>query len=222
MKMAKIAGIKTYNWGIPAFRAADGSVTCPGAGKCAVGCYAQMFFYTFPNVKKAQEERLALTRSRDFHKVMVNEIERRKIHRIRVHDSGDFYDLEYASKWQVIAKLSQGTLFYAYTKNIPLVRQMFWPPNFTMIYSYGGKFDHLINPERDRHSRIFLDRESLLEAGYADASENDANALGKNLKVGLIYHGYNSKAFTTLAPATEAQIKNEDHPGDEQRVGEQI
>ena len=30
-----------YNYGIPALKARDGLVTCPLAGTCAKGCYAQ-------------------------------------------------------------------------------------------------------------------------------------------------------------------------------------
>lgn len=199
-KMAKISGERTFNWGIPAFRSQDGSVTCPGAGKCAAGCYAQQMFYIMGHVKRAYEARLELSRSPEFVDVISAEIIRRKVRRLRVHDSGDFYSADYADNWAKIAKAFPLTHFYSYTKNIPLIKCLFWPKNFTFIYSEGGKFDKYISYENDRHSRVFLNREELLKAGYADASTDDSQALGENLKVGLIYHGHANRAFKTEAP----------------------
>jgi hypothetical protein len=71
------------------------------------------------------------------------------------------------------------------------------PKNFTVIYSEGGKQDGLINPDYDRHARIFPDLKSLKAAGYADTHLIDLPAMGKNPKIGLIYHGAKTKTFTT-------------------------
>jgi len=86
--------------------------------------------------------------------------------------------------------------FYAYTKMVSMVQGAgVRPSNFTVIFSYGGKEDHLIDVSYDRHSQVFSDIEGLLQAGYIDASQDDSKALTPNNKVGLIYHGAKSKQW---------------------------
>ena len=62
------------------------------------------------------------------------------------------------------------------------------PENLKIIFSYGGKQDHLIDDENDRHAKIFNNQKELLDAGYIDASGDDLKALTPNKKVGLIFH----------------------------------
>lgn len=188
-KMKKSTGVPIFNWGIPAFKAKSGFKTCPMAGTCVVGCYATMGAYTFSNVKPAFERRLALARSKDLTMVLDSEIKRRGIGRVRIHDSGDFFNLTYTRKWFSIAELNPDVHFYAYTKMVSLFERLNIPPNFTTIYSYGGKQDTLIKPEEHRHAKVFETLEELLAEGYVDASGDDAIALGVNPKIGLIYHG---------------------------------
>lgn len=98
-KMKK-AGVKTYNFGLPAFRSADGMVTCPNAKHCVKECYARAGRYHMPNVKAKQESSLAIAQNAAvFYMVMSEEIknlESRANKRgeklaIRIHDSGDFF-----------------------------------------------------------------------------------------------------------------------------------
>lgn len=192
-----MSGIKTFNWGIPAFRSASGFVTCPFAGQCATGCYAQQATYIWTPVKAAYERRLALAKSDSFVETIDAEIKRRKVKRLRVHDSGDFFSPAYRDAWLEIMQRNPYTVFYAYTKSIPLFQGVAIPSNFTLIYSEGGKLDHLIDHTTTRHSRVFPDAAALQAAGYADASQDDSQATGPNHRVGLIYHGYSSRAWTT-------------------------
>lgn len=196
-KMAKMSGLKTFNWGIPAYQAKDGFKTCPWAGACAVGCYARQGAYVWSNVSQAFEARLALSRSPRFVETIDAEIKRRKIKRLRIHDSGDFYSGKYRDDWFAIMRANPGTLFYAYTKAIPLFRTVQRPANFTLIFSEGGKLDKLINQTEMRHSRVFSSVDALKQAGYADASKDDSQATGPNHKIGLIYHGHKSRAWGT-------------------------
>ena len=62
------------------------------------------------------------------------------------------------------------------------------PNNLIPIFSEGGKQDHLIDYDNDRHAKIFDNQEELLDAGYIDASGDDLKALTPNKKVGLIFH----------------------------------
>lgn len=199
-KMIK-SGPKIFNWGIPAFRAKDGFVTCPGAAQCAAGCYARpgQGFYGYDHVSKAYHRRLDLSFKPEFVDTIDAEIKRKKARVIRVHDSGDFYSKKYVTDWQEIAKRNPETKFYSYTKNIPLVREFFWPENWTMIYSEGGKYDDQINRRWERHARVFINERDIEAAGYANATHDDmVAAFGPNHKIGLAYHGtWKNKAFQT-------------------------
>lgn len=186
-----------YNFGIEA-----GS-TCPMKDTCASGCYAQSGTYRFSNVKKAYQYRTMVTRSNEFVERMNNEINTLlKKHTglklvIRIHDSGDFYNMEYLLKWIDIIKLNPNVKFYAYTKSLHLFdgnRKIsaggILPSNFGVIFSYGGKMDKYIKVDEDFHSKVFKTQEELLAAGYVNASDNDLiAALGENNKIGLVYHG---------------------------------
>jgi len=186
-----------FSWGIPAYRAPDGTITCPGASACVTGCYARAGFYVMPNVLAAQQARLDLSRNEQFVAVMNAEIKRRDIKRLRIHDSGDFYSRQYLNAWLAIISMNEQTLFYAYTKMVPLILTTLpMPKNFIVIFSEGGKWDKDI-VESDRHSRVFESVAELKRAGYADAHKFDHNAFGKNHKIGLVYHGVASKAWAT-------------------------
>lgn len=113
--------------------------------------------------------------------------------RVRIHDSGDFFDTEYIHAWLSIMRANPETQFYAYTKMISVfkyyAKRGILPANFTVIYSYGGTQDKLIDKAVDRHSWVFPSLYALRKARYAAANVNDAVALGKNPRIGLVYHG---------------------------------
>lgn len=206
----KKSGKRTFNWGIPALKSASGAFTCPMAGVCANGCYATMGAYRFSNTAKAFEKRLAISQGPNFETLILNEIAKKRVERLRIHDSGDFYltnaygqldvhnpkanvHTHYLDRWISIMLLAPTVEFYAYTKMVELLKfyesQKVLPSNFTVIYSYGGKQDGLINPAVDRHSRVFESVAELKALEYADASEQDDVALEANPRIGLVYHG---------------------------------
>jgi hypothetical protein len=208
-KTAKATGIHLYNFGIPAFRSVTGTITCPMALHCISGCYARCGTYGFSNVKNAYERRLKATQNPNFHKVMSAEIlskwyslnQGEKLF-IRIHDSGDFYDETYLKKWILIMLECPEVQFYAYTKMVRLFKMLqkfgALPKNFTVIYSYGGKEDSLIDPVNDRHSKVFESIDSLNAAGYADGTDNDmVAASGASNLIGLVYHGVKNYSNTT-------------------------
>jgi len=65
----------------------------------------------------------------------------------------------------------------------------------TPIFSYGGKQDSLIDPKKDRHARVFNSESELKAAGYIDASKDDARALGRSKRIGLIFRGNLKTSF---------------------------
>jgi len=200
-KIKKMTGPKTFNWGIPAYQSASGFKTCPNAAACAVGCYARGGAYAFSNVAAVFEKRLKLARSPKFTRIISEEIKRRGVERLRIHDSGDFFSAEYLERWLVIIRANPSVQFYAYTKAVSMLKEYqadgLIPANFTVIFSFGGKEDKLINRAIDRHSWVFSSEEAAVAAGYALANVDDSVALGVNPRVGLVYHG--AKNFENTA-----------------------
>ena len=181
----KKASYYTVNFGIPALK------TCPMAAACGKFCYANKGAYIWPVVKAAYEYRYQESKKANFPQVVVSKLlKKRKLEKVRIHDAGDFYNKEYLYKWFKIAELMPNIEFYAYTKQVKMLKDN-WknkPDNFTIIFSIGGKQDNLIDLNKDRHSKIFNTLDELIKAGYIDTSKDDSNAIGKNKKVGLVIH----------------------------------
>ena len=221
MKKSSQDGTVIFNWTLPAFKSQDGTITCPNASKCVVGCYAKQGAYIWDNVSKAHNAKLDLARHEMFVPIMIQTIEtklknkRNKQILIRIHDAGDFFSIEYTYKWLSIMKHFQNetrVMFYAYTKQVEMFKKQVVsiPDNFKLIYSFGGKQDSQIDTENDRHALVFESETDLIARGYIDASDNDTLALTDNPKVGLVYHGTKSYNKTTWNKVKESQ--NETSP----------
>jgi chitinase len=180
----KKAEYNTVNFGIPALK------TCPSKDICGKYCYANKGAFIWPQVKAAYEYRYQATRKADFIEVATSTLAKKRATHVRIHDSGDFYNKEYLYKWFEIARNLPSKTFYAYTKRVKLLKdnEALKPSNMVIIYSLGGKEDHLIDQKIDRHSKIFNSLEELLKEGYIDTSDNDSNAIKDNNKVGLVLH----------------------------------
>ena len=140
----KKASLKTYNFDLPAIK------TCPFADKCKVYCYATKGFYQMPSVKAKFERNLEASKLDNFVSEIQKDIdllkEKGKIDAIRIHSSGDFYNENYLDKWIEIIANNQDIVFYAYTKSLPYFNnpELKYSDNFKVIFSEGGKYDHLI------------------------------------------------------------------------------
>jgi len=184
-----------FGWTLPAhwvnLSNGDKFNTCPNAGICAAFCYAKNGTFMFSNVRKAHIEKLELVlNNREKWIELINQELKLKKYLgkyIRIHDAGDFFSQQYAIDWLDIANENKQCIFYTYTKEIKLFKDMgALPKNFIVIYSYGGRQDYLINKETDRHSDVFPNYKEMIEAGYNDISEDDKQAaINENFKVGL-------------------------------------
>lgn len=200
-------------WTLPAYRVKQGKfagqVTCPMAGSCGKegGCYALQGSYNWKSSKDSHTLNYELSQSQDFVKTISSEIQKRQKFQaskgkqlvVRVHDSGDYYSLNYMMDWFSIMKANPDVLFYSYTKMVKLFQATrgHRPDNLTVIFSEGGLQDRSIG-ESHRHSRVFENENQLQEAGYDDASDDDKVAfLSHTGKIGLIYHGASSKKWDT-------------------------
>jgi hypothetical protein len=209
MRKSSQNGITVVNWTIPAFQSKTGLKTCPNAGRCAAGCYARQGAYIWQNVASAHEAKLELTQNDTFIDLMIAEINqwvnKKSVKRlkVRIHDAGDFYSLEYLNRWIKIMsyfeKYDNRVTFYAYTKQVEMFQseKARLPSNFRAIFSFGGKQDKLIQIETDFHARVFESLEALVAAGYTDGTQDDmVAAMGKSNRIGLCYHGAKNFANT--------------------------
>ena len=174
-----------FNWTLPAFGVTltDGTNmnVCPQAGACASFCYARSGTYNFSNVKRRHIQNLEyiLEDPDGWFNQMLEEVQKPKMagKHIRIHDAGDFFTEDYLHLWIKIAELTPEVTFYCYTKEVTLFKRQKFPSNFKYLFSMGGKEDHLIDLENDRHAEVFKDDVAILDAGYGNQNASDLLAI---------------------------------------------
>ncbi len=178
---------------------------CPNAGPCARVCYARFGTYRFRNVlsRHVANVEYVLDDPDGWAARMTDELAARRFRptgtprdldhdpddrtiadwvaaggrAVRVHDAGDFFASWYLNLWSGIAASAPDVLFYAYTKEVEMVKAASLPANFRIVLSYGGQQDELIDRDRDRHADVFPSALELAAAGYYDQEENDLLAV---------------------------------------------
>jgi DNA modification methylase len=213
-KTAAALGGKIMSFDLPALASASGFLICPFAGSCRRNCFARDGHDTakwqheanFHAIRRAGQQAAARGQSPEhgiyehlsemFKRHVVehndNPKTRSKIVAIRLHNSGDFYSPEYLRAWLRLMRENPEIIFYAYTKSVSMVHAEHIPTNFRVVFSEGGKQDHLIPADAPR-SRIFAPDEydAMVEAGWADGSGPDGDFLviqGHEF-IGLKWHG---------------------------------
>ena len=165
--------------------------TCIGAKECLKFCYATKGAYIAykKTIDKAHARNFDFTMSKYFKQDMYEEILRRKIKIVRIHDTGDFYSQKYLDNWTIIARSLPNTRFYAYTKSLNLDFTEFTRlPNTKIIQSFGGKHNSIIDFDKP-HAKVFNTDYELWARGYVDSSYSDLVALNtKSLFIGLTKH----------------------------------
>ena len=165
--------------------------TCIGAKECLKFCYATKNMYVVhkKTIDKAHARNFDFSKQWNFVQDISDEIIKRKIKIVRIHDSGDFYSQKYLDKWVSIALVNPKTRFYAYTKSLNLDFTEFTRlPNTKIIQSFGGKHDSIIDFDKP-HAKVFNTDYELWARGYVDSSYSDLEALDtKSLFIGLTKH----------------------------------
>lgn len=180
-KTAKLNNVRLFEFNLPAVS------TCPFADTCKEICYADKGTFKYPVVQAKYHSNFELTKDKDlFIKVVQNEIIKKRIQYVRIHSSGDFYNLKYLKSWLEIARSNPNVIFYGYTKSVPLFQSVDLPQNFIFCFSTGGKADHLIK-DTDKKAVIFNSLKELKKARFTDCSVNDMKMITTN-KVGLVLH----------------------------------
>jgi hypothetical protein len=94
------------------------ALTCPGATPtCLSACYARRNRYRFGGVRARLLANWAASREPFFAETMIREITERQARVVRIHSSGDFYDLSYIRRWARIIDTCRWVSFYAYTRS---------------------------------------------------------------------------------------------------------
>ena len=185
-----------FTWSLPALAAklstGKNMLVCPSAGVCANLCYARSGTYNFSNVKAAHTKNLELILDNPigWKNRLKEELKTKRYQggkSVRIHDSGDFFSDAYFELWLDIITDNPDVFFYAYTKEVAMVKRYELPKNFVIIFSMGGTQDHLVDKENDRHADVFPNLEALQQAGYTDQEESDllAATLPTN-KIGIV------------------------------------
>jgi hypothetical protein len=191
---------RIWTWSLPAWvtRLPDGRAVnvCPSAMKCSRLCYARKGTYRFRNVREAHQRNLMMVLDdlAGWESQMRSELSAKKFAGayVRIHDGGDFFSREYLEAWLRIARVSPATTVYGYTKEVLMFREVVEPGppmNFHWVYSYGGRWDHLIR-DTDRRADVFPTREALEEAGYHDQEDSDLLAITGPLAVGIVVNNH--------------------------------
>lgn len=123
-KLRNTDKVRFMIWNLPAVK------TCPfRTDMCEKSCYARKAERVYPNCLPSRENNYKESLQADFVENMIFTIEKElnskkcngKLTIFRIHESGDFYNLEYAAKWIAIAKHFENDnriKFLAYTKSI--------------------------------------------------------------------------------------------------------
>lgn len=129
----------------------------------------------------------------------------------RIHDSGDFFNIEYLDSWIETAKARPDVLFYAYTKSLPFwkERKNAIPKNLRLIASEGGKADELIGKEGFRKAVIVKDKGEAI-AKRLNVDVNDFLAAFGDKDFALLLHGVQSakSGDTKQAMANSKLVKS--------------
>lgn len=136
-KLRNTENVRFMIWNLPAVK------TCPWSTEmCRKSCYARKAERVYPQVLPSRERNFEDSLSPDFVENMIFTIESElnskkysgKVAVFRIHESGDFYSLEYVEKWVKVAKHFENNdkiVFLAYTKSLVyLIRAGYGNPSF--------------------------------------------------------------------------------------------
>jgi hypothetical protein len=115
--------------------------------------------------------------------------------KLRIHESGDFYNNEYFEAWMMVAQRMPEMSFYAYTKSVPYVKyaeeKLKNIPNFAITLSKGGRADDELENVDIKQSEVFQTPEQVLKAGLL-IDLDDTLAMqpgGRDKTFALLIHG---------------------------------
>ena len=108
---------------------------------------------------------------------------------IRYHASGDFFNREYFKAAILVARLRPDILFYGYTKAIGYLTTYKLPENFTLVASYGGTLDTLIEPYQLKSVKVVKSTYEARKLGLPVDQDDSHAANPASNSFALVVHG---------------------------------
>ena len=142
----------------------------------------------------------------------IEKYETKNIKKIRIHSSGDFFNMAYLDAWLAVAKVKHHLKFYFYSKSLNLFLNKPLPKNVYLTASYGGLYDHLIKDNFKRYAVVVYSKSEaytlgLLHNGQGYKIDKDDSSCFINKPFALLLHGSQPKG-STASKALQA-IKKE-------------
>lgn len=107
-----------------------------GCKHCKNTCYAKPLYDMRKQVKAKWDRNLELTKSDELYTRFCNELQDRKVQKVRLMQAGDFYNADVTNKFYNIIKDSPNVTFYGYTKNKRAYNKLNKLNNCNIVYSY--------------------------------------------------------------------------------------
>ena len=142
----------------------------------------------------------------------IEKYETKNIKKVRIHSSGDFFNMAYLDAWVAVAKIKHNLKFYFYSKSLNLFLNKKLPSNMFLTASYGGLYDHLIKDNFKRYAVVVYSKSEaytlgLLHNGHGYKIDKDDSSCFINKPFALLLHGSQPKG-STASKALQA-IKKE-------------
>ena len=207
-------------------------LTCPGSSLCKAWvtlkddkrvlnrgpesmftCFAASEELRYPNVFKSRKYNYDLINSYVIKKDLkgltdlINrsiQSNKKNITKVRIHESGDFFNILYLKAWLNVAKLNKDIKFYCYSKSLEFFMEVLLPNNFYMVASYGSRFDYLIDQGYfSKYSKVVFSENEAIRLGL-QIDKDDSLCFG-NKPFALLLHGLQEK--NTLSAMALREIK---------------
>ena len=195
-------------------------ITCPGSSLCRAWvtlkddkrilnrgpesmftCFAASEELRYPNVFKSRKYNYDLINSYVIKKDLkgltdlINksiQANKKNITKVRIHESGDFFNILYLKAWLNVAKLNKDLKFYCYSKSLDFFLEVLLPNNFYMVASYGSRHDYLIDQGYfPKYSKVVFSEDEAKRLGLE--IDKDDSLCFENKPFALLLHGMQEK-----------------------------
>ena len=195
-------------------------ISCPGSNNCKAWvtlkddkrilnrgpesmftCFAASEELRYPNVFKSRKYNYDLINSyvikKDLNGLtdLINrsiQANKKNINKVRIHESGDFFNILYLKAWINVARMNKDLKFYCYSKSLDFFLKVLLPNNFYMVASYAGRFDYLIDQGYfPKYSKVVFSEAEAVRLGL-EIDKDDSLCFG-NKAFALLLHGLQQK-----------------------------
>jgi hypothetical protein len=203
-KLSKALGKKVYAFDIPAGWSCPGADICLSKAKRTTGkiqdgprtkfrCYAASLEAAFPQARQLRWHNFDLLRTTSNIVELVENSLPSDTEIVRIHSSGDFFNLDYFLAWVQVARRNPKITFYGYTKRADFLASQEVPGNFNFFASIGGKFDHLTGSLKT--ATVVDSSDGLTIPVFDTDADSELHILSGGGDFALMIHGTQPKGF---------------------------